>query len=67
MFLFLSYKYGYVIEVEQSSYVIHLAYEPLCLIFHTTYMFRPSPNLGDEFYFKLVWVIVYLRVHRPSP
>ena len=45
MFLFLSYQYGYVIELEQSSYVIRLSYETLCLIFHTTYMFRPRPRL----------------------
>jgi hypothetical protein len=44
MFLFLSYKYSYVLELEQSSYVIHLAYETLWLIFHTTYMFRPKPK-----------------------
>ena len=44
MFLFLSYQYSYVIELEQSSYVIHLAYETLCLNFHTTYMIRPRPK-----------------------
>jgi hypothetical protein len=44
MFLFLSHQYSYVMKLEQSSYVIHLAYEALCLTFHT-YMFRPKPKL----------------------
>jgi hypothetical protein len=35
---------SYVIKLEQSSYVIHLAYETLCLIFQT-YMFRPRSKL----------------------
>jgi hypothetical protein len=33
MFLFLSYQYSYVMKLEYGSYVIHLAYETLCLIF----------------------------------
>ena len=44
MFLFSFIQYSYVMKLEQSSYVIHLAYETLCLIFHT-YMFRPRPKL----------------------
>jgi hypothetical protein len=45
MFLFLSYQDRYAYEIELSSYVISLAYRTLCLIFHTTYMFRPRPKL----------------------
>jgi hypothetical protein len=44
MFLFLFYQCSYIMKLEQSSYVIHLAYRTLCLIFHT-YMFRPRPKL----------------------
>ena len=36
MFLFSLYQYCYVIELEQTSYVMYLAYETLCLIVHTT-------------------------------
>ena len=52
MFLLLSYHYNYVMKLELSSYVIHLAYRTLCLIFHT-YMFRQDLNWGSEFYFKI--------------
>jgi hypothetical protein len=39
------YQYSYVMKLEQSSYVIYLAYKTLCLIYHTIYMFRPGPKL----------------------
>jgi hypothetical protein len=45
MSMFLYYHYSYAYELELSSYVIHLAYRTLCLIIHTTYMFRPRPRL----------------------
>ena len=45
MFLFLFYQSSYAIELELSSYVIHLTYETSCLIVHTTYMFRLRPKL----------------------
>ena len=45
MFFFSFYQYSYVMKLEQSSYVIHLAYETLCLTFHTMYMYRPRPKL----------------------
>ena len=38
------YQHSYAYELELSSYVIHLAYRTLCLIFHT-YMFRSRPYL----------------------
>jgi hypothetical protein len=44
LFLFLFYRYSYAYELELSSYVIHLAYRTLYLIFHK-YMFRPRPKL----------------------
>ena len=39
------YHYSYAYEIELSSYVIRLAYRTLCLILHTTYMFRPRAKL----------------------
>jgi hypothetical protein len=55
MFLLLSYQYSYVMKLEQSSYVIHLAYEILCLIFHTyittrnTSFYDKNPHDGVNF------------------
>ena len=49
MFLFLFYQSSYAIELELSSYVIHLTYETSCLIVHTTYMFRLRPKLRWRF------------------
>ena len=46
MFLFSFIQYCYVMKLEQSSHVIHLAYETLCLTFHTIYMYRLKPKLG---------------------
>jgi hypothetical protein len=46
LYLLLYYQYSYAYEIELSSYVIRLAYRTLCLIFHTTYMFRPRPKLS---------------------
>ena len=45
MTLLLFYQSTYAIELEQSSYVISLAYESLCLIIHTTYMIRLRSKL----------------------
>ena len=45
MFFLLYYQYSHVMKLVQSSFVIHLAYETLCLILHTTYPFRPRPGL----------------------
>jgi hypothetical protein len=57
MFLFLSYQYSFVMNLELSSYdmilaheleysfyVMILPYRTSCLIYHT-YMFRPRPKL----------------------
>ena len=44
LYLLSYYQYSYAYEIELSSYVISLAYRTLCLIFHTTYMFRPRPK-----------------------
>ena len=45
MFLFSITQYCYVMKLEQSSYVIHLAYETLCLTYHTIYKYRLRPKL----------------------
>ena len=45
LYLLSYYQYSYAYGLELSSYVISLAYRTLCLIFHTTYMFRPRPKL----------------------
>jgi len=45
MTLILFYQSTYDIELEQSSYVISLAYRTLCLFIHTTYMIRLRPKM----------------------
>ena len=47
--LALIYQCSYAYELEQSSYVISLAYESLCLIIHTTYMIRLRSKLRWQF------------------
>jgi hypothetical protein len=49
MTLLLFYQSTYAIELEQSSFVISLAYRALCLIFHVTYMFRLRSELRWRF------------------
>jgi len=41
LYLLSYYQYSYAYEIELSSYV----FRTLCLIVHTTYMFRPRPKL----------------------
>jgi hypothetical protein len=43
------YQYSYAYELEQSSYVMNLAYRTLCLIAHTTYMIRLRIKLRWRF------------------
>ena len=43
--LFSLYQYSYAIELEQSPYVICLAYRTLCLNAHATYMVRIRSKL----------------------
>ena len=43
------YQYSYVIELEQSSLVDHLAYRTLRLIIHATYMVRIRAKLRWRF------------------
>jgi hypothetical protein len=43
------YQSSYAIELEQSSYVISLSYEPLCLFIHTMYMIRLGSKMRWRF------------------
>jgi hypothetical protein len=45
MFLFSYYQYSYAYEIEQSPYVINLAYRTLCLLIHMMYMERIRAKL----------------------
>ena len=56
--LFSLYQYSYVIELEQSSHVNHLARRTLCLNAHTTYMVRSRAKLRWRFIVPLGFALV---------
>jgi hypothetical protein len=68
MFFLSYYQYSYVMKLELSSYVIHLAYRTLCLILHTYIHVLTMTQIevvGSTL--RLALVIIFLWVHRSSP